>query len=321
MFPLDEENFYPDRNMTRAEFVTIVVNYIYPTADYVVEGAYWYSGYFDTAQKEGILPETWREKYLEEDITRQEMAYILANTLQEEVPQLIDSKKIPDYSSVTKSSTDDYRTAVLTVYTLGLMGGKDANGTFVPQASGSRAECAQVLLNFINEEVRIPATLPRDPATPTDVNRLDLNYTKSRATMSYDLTDPTRPIAKVGDKVLVGGVETTVLKHPSGAAADGMYVPYLPNVALDQGIDTYSLHGIVEHGFSGGGVHYEGQGWYINPFTSEGYWQSQWDGIMARSKKPSPPGSADGECSSDSLWAWSAKQSSWIPAYSWSAGA
>lgn len=317
---VDEENFAPDKAMTRAEFIVIMVTQLYPTVDFVDPGTYWYSAYFEVAQAEGIIPSTWREKYLEEKISRQEMAFLLTKTLETPPDQLVKTTVIPDYGLITKNATDDYQTAVLTVYSLGIVGGKQADGSFCPHDSSTRAEGATVMLNFVDEARRVTVEFERDPNEMTDLNRLDLEYTKNRPNMTIDLSDPNRPIAKVGDIVISGKTETKVVAHPSGASYNKMYVPYVAGVALDAGINTNSTHGIVGHNFVGGGVHHNGEAYYINPTTKEGYWASQWEAILKRNPAPIPPGTTDGEVSSNLQWNWSVKQNKWVEGYAYTKG-
>lgn len=314
---IDEESFAPDKNMTRAEFMVVLLTSIYPTADYSVTGKYWYSNYFETAYAEGFMPSTWRELYMDQPISRQEMAYMLANVVETEPEQWIKSSAIPDYGLVTKSGLDDYREAVLNVYSQGIMMGKETDGSFCPLDYATRAEGVVVVLNCLSEDKRVEVSFERDPNEMTDLNRLDLDYTKNRSAMTYSITDPDRPIAKVGDTVIISNKEYAVVAHPSGASYYGMYVPYVAGNALDAGINTYSTHGVVGHGFQGGGVHYNGEAYYINPNTKEGYWQSQWDAILKRNPSPNYYGSTEGEVSENLQWMWSESSRKWVEAYAY----
>lgn len=317
---MDEVTFAPDKNMTRAEFIVVIVNYLYPTADFAVQEPYWYSGYYDTASKEGILPSTFRAQYLDQEITRQEMALILVNTFDEEPEDLVSTATIPDYGLVTKSTTDDYRGAVLSVYSLGLMSGKETDGSFCPNDFATRAEACTVLLNFIDPEYRVEVEFEPDPNALTDMNRMDIDFTKKRENMTIDLSDSERPIVKVGDTVIISGKEYPVVAHPSGAAVSKVNVPYVEGMALDNGINTNSTHGTVAHNWSGGGVHHGGDTYYVNPNTKEGFWSSEWDAILTRWPAPTKPGTTDGETDDRKNWTWSTAQSKWVPSYSYTKG-
>ncbi len=311
---VNEYSFAPNSTMSRAEFLTVVVRYVYPTAVFH-SGSYWYSGYFDVAEAEGILPMTFREKNMETAITRQEMAYIMVEALAklgEYPPQLLSTKQIPDYSTITSS----YQSQVLAAYSMGMVGGK-SDGSYAPLDTATRAECAVVLLNMVDPSSRIEVSFLTDPNTMTDMNRLDVTYTKSRANLTYSSTDPDRPIAKVGDTVLIGTTETTVIAHPSLASVNGMSIPYVAGVALDNGINTNSSYGTVADGFSGGAVHYNGETYYINPQTGEGYWESQWKALLIRTPAPRAYGQVEGEVSTDDykFWTWSVSDRVWIASY------
>lgn len=136
--------FDPDATMERCEFITAVVRQIYPTAEFF-SGTYWYSGYYNTAVADGLLPITFREKNMTQPITRQEMAYIVVEALDrlgDSPTQLLSSKLISDFSSVTGS----YEDHVLAAYSMGVVCGSD--GVFSPLATATRGECAVILLNM-----------------------------------------------------------------------------------------------------------------------------------------------------------------------------
>lgn len=311
---VNEFSFAPDHTMSRAEFLTVVVRYVYPTAVFH-DGSYWYSGYFSVAEAEGVLPMTFREKNMESPITRQEMAYIMVEALGKlgEYPeQLLNTKQIPDYNTVTTS----YQSQVLTAYSMGMVGGK-SDGSYAPHDTATRAECAVVLQNMVDPTSRIEVEFQIDPNTMTDMNRLDVSYTKSRDNLSYSSTDPERPIAKVGDTVLIGTSEVVIEAHPSLASVNGMPVPYVAGVALDSGINTNSSYGVVGDGFTGGGVHYNGDTYYINPLSGDGYWESQWKALQVRVPAPRAFGQVEGEVSTDDykLWTWSVEDRAWIASY------
>lgn len=312
---VSDTSFAPNDTMSRAEFVTVVVRFLYPTAEFH-SGTYWYSGYFTTAQAEGILPMTFREKYMTEPITRQEMAYILVSALEqtgEVQTQLLSSKLIPDYSSITSG----YQEKVMKAFSMGIISGTDEAMTFSPNNTATRAECAVVLEKMVSPDTRLEVDFTVNPGAMTDMNRLDVSYTKSRATLSYTQGDANRPIAKVGDILVSGGKETVILAHPSMASVNGMSIPYLPGVALDNGINTNSVHGVVKDGFSGGGIHYNGETYYLNPHTKEGYWESQWKALLTRVSAPRAPGTTEGQVSTDAykMWTWSAESYKWIASY------
>lgn len=318
---VSDDSFAPDKNMTRAEFMVVLLSTIYPNADYATDGKYWYSNFFNTAYSENFMPSTWRELYMEQPIQRQEMAFMLANVAVTQPEKLVKSSSIPDYNLITKTiGNDDYRSAVLNVYSQGIMSGKQSDGSFCPYDYATRAEGAVVVLNCMSEDKRVEVNFDRDPNEMTDMNRLDLDFTKSRENLTYSLTDATRPIAKVGDIVIINSKEVKVVAHPSGASYSGVYVPYVAGVALDAGIDTSSAHGVVGHGFQGGGVHHNGEVYYINPNTKEGYWESQWAAILTRNPRPIYYGSTDGEVSENLQWMWSDKQSVWVEAYAYVKG-
>ncbi|MFI3254020.1 MAG: S-layer homology domain-containing protein [Eubacteriales bacterium] len=305
-----ETTFSPNTTMPRSEFIVAVVRQLYPSAEFE-PGTNWYSGYYETASKDGILPLTFREQYMDEKITRQEMAYIMVEALAklgESPSQLVNKTSITDYSSISSA----YQENVLAAYSLGIVKG-NADGSYSPQSTANRAECVVVLLNMADSSYRPTVTFDPDPNALSDMNRLDITYTKSRDNLSYSQSDSDRPIAKVGDTV--GG--TTVIAHPSLATVNGMAVPYIAGVALDLGINTNSAFGTVADGWSGGGSHYNGETYYVNPKTGDGYWESQWKALTTRVVAPRAYGSTEGEASPDDykMWTWNATDRKWVASY------
>ena len=157
--------FEPTKNLTNAEFVTMLVNAWYPD-DYAeikpnVGSAYWWTPYLHTASVVGMLMNTEvGESYFENDlefpasaantkISRYEMALMIANVMKQK-KITVDSGKlsaapgsIADYSSIPET----YKDAVTTCFAAGVLSGK-GEGKFAGQDNLTRAESAAVLCNI-----------------------------------------------------------------------------------------------------------------------------------------------------------------------------
>lgn len=157
--------FEPTKNLTNAEFVTMLVNAWYPD-DYAeikpnVGSAYWWTPYLHTASIVGMLLNTEvGESYFENDlefpasaantkISRYEMALMIANVMKQK-KITVDSGKlsaapgsIADYSSIPEK----YKDAVTTCFAAGVLSGK-GEGKFAGQDNLTRAESAAVLCNI-----------------------------------------------------------------------------------------------------------------------------------------------------------------------------
>lgn len=157
--------FEPTKNLTNAEFVTMLVNAWYPD-DYAeikpnVGSAYWWTPYLHTASVVGMLMNTEvGESYFENDlefpasaantkISRYEMALMIANVMKQKKITVDSSElsaarnSIADYSSIPEK----YKDAVTTCFAAGVLSGK-GEGKFAGQDNLTRAESAAVLCNI-----------------------------------------------------------------------------------------------------------------------------------------------------------------------------
>lgn len=190
--------FEPAKNLTNAEFVTMLVNAWYPD-DYAeikpnVGSAYWWTPYLHTASVVGMLMNTEvGESYFENDlefpasaantkISRYEMALMIANVMKQK-KITVDSGKlsaapgsIADYGSIPEK----YKDAVTTCFAAGVLSGK-GEGKFAGQDNLTRAESAAVLCNiyklFSGEDLTggSGTTTPvnPDPVVPEEPEQLD----------------------------------------------------------------------------------------------------------------------------------------------------
>lgn len=148
--------FWPERTMTRAEFITVSLRAMYPkeAAKVKNQSGNWWKGYYDLALDKGILLSGELDKgALNKAMSRQEMAMVMVRCVEkngETVDELVSTNKIADYSRISAT----YKNYVRKCFSLGLIVGVDAKGTFSPTASLTRAQAATVLCRLIDKSER-----------------------------------------------------------------------------------------------------------------------------------------------------------------------
>lgn len=164
--------FAPDKTMTRIEFITVVVRYLYPDAikNYNGDKSQWWTPYYNIATQKGLIKTT---EFTEADMgvamSRQEMALVISRALAElgETPdKIVSSSKIPDYSSIGSY----YQDAVRVTYTAGIISGTDSSGTFSPMGTLTRGQACTVLYRLTEANTRSPqqGTEDNNQDTSTD---------------------------------------------------------------------------------------------------------------------------------------------------------
>lgn len=148
--------FSPDKTMSRAEFVVVVVRALYKSElDAMPKSVgQWWDNARQVAIANGLLEDSELDNgNLSKPMTRQEMAMLLARAAEvnKDYPdELLDSSRIPDYSSIGGY----YKDYVITAYSMGMLCGTDKSGTFSPQGTLSRAQAATVLYRLVEPSAR-----------------------------------------------------------------------------------------------------------------------------------------------------------------------
>ncbi len=147
-----EDNTYkPLKNISRAEFTSIIARKYLPKSTYsgsfsdVASGS-WYADYVESAFSNGIISGKGSNSFVPgENISRQDMAVILVrlarflgHELSASDANFADDANIAEYA----------RDAVYSLRSLGIVNG-DENGRFNPNAAATRAEAAQMIYGFI----------------------------------------------------------------------------------------------------------------------------------------------------------------------------
>jgi len=135
--------FAPNGQVTLAEAITMAarIHSIYQTgSDTFVQGVPWYQVYVDYAIFNGIIQSTDFPNYTRA-ATRAELAYIFSKALPvSEFTQQNTVHQLPDVNSGTA-----YSSSIILLYQAGVLTGSDAEGTFNPTLSITRAEAAAII--------------------------------------------------------------------------------------------------------------------------------------------------------------------------------
>ena len=145
--------FNPEGNITVSEAITVAarVRSIYAAgAEKFTPGEPWYQVYVDYAVSNGIIAAGDFTGY-DRPATRAEMAYIFSRSLPEaEMAAKNTVNALPDVNAGTP-----YYASIVKLYKAGILTGNDADGTFSPGASITRAEAAAVISRVILPDTRM----------------------------------------------------------------------------------------------------------------------------------------------------------------------
>lgn len=154
----NETKFSPDEVMTRAEFVTALTRYLYPSELDKLEkipGVEWFQPNYVLACEKGLLLSSEFENGdLNKPCSREEMSMLLVRAAEKgmgETPyRLLPETSIYDYNDIDLYYKDYVRKA----YSMGLLAGIDAKGTFAPDDILNRAQAATVMYRLIEPSSR-----------------------------------------------------------------------------------------------------------------------------------------------------------------------
>lgn len=219
--------FAPDKTMSRAEFVVVVVRALYKSeldAMPATEGDSWYTNAYEVAKEHGILLENELDGgNLSSPMTRQEMSMVLTRACEkigETKGQQVKSAAIPDYNSIGTY----YRDYVIQAYSKGMLCGTDTNGTFNPMGTLNRATAATVLYRLVE---------------PSSRQEVDFNKEAPVSNQGQVQTwneGEVHSMPKVGDTVVKSDGTKVVLKEGiAGVLGAGQGVDIWTGVKLDNG--------------------------------------------------------------------------------------
>lgn len=270
--------FAPDKTMSRAEFVVVVVRALYKSeldAMPKVEGddTGWWSNAYTLAVEHGILLENELDGgNLSSPMNRQEMSMVLARACEamgESKGQQVKSAAIPDYNSIGTY----YRDYVIQSYSKGMLCGDD-KGTFNPTGMLNRAQAATVLYRLV------------EPSSRQEVDFNKEVSVSNQGQVQKWVEGETHSEPKVGDIVIKDGKEIVLKEGYAGVLGAG------------QGVDI--ITGTVINGVTAK----EGMtGWYAgdntvfkkDTITGEVHTGSQWADIYTATFPAGYVGDYDGE--------------------------
>lgn len=145
--------FAPDAAMSRAAFITVLVRYLYPEEiQPTAAGQQWWENPVAVAKAHGLVQDG-EFADMNGTMLRQEMAVVLVRAAEQmgETPdRLVATDKIADYDTIAS----EYQSYVRKCFSMGLIGGVDSKGTFLPLGQMNRAQAATVIYRLINKETR-----------------------------------------------------------------------------------------------------------------------------------------------------------------------
>jgi len=352
----EDGTFKPDRNISKSEFLAIAMRaaipdfessaaltknissgyssgYITPEGEMVVESGYfdhltdtglWWETYYNCAVILGVIGETdFPKDRMENDITREEMVYIMLECLRKKEGHLERANvkgtadMIADYYSIDERFRDNFATA----YTLGLIQGKEGN-LFDPKANATRAEAATVLYRIRNPHARqMPDFKVFEEFTGSAPN-LDQPIT------IYEGQERRNRLARVGDTVVkADGTQVVLQLGPNGILGEGQgvapdlgfyyFVPYDNTSRVADG--KMFTGGATERWTNSIGSYVVGDFYHVHPLTGEGHWDNEWSVIFNASYdymlENGIEGKYDGEISEDKQLVWNSLIKDWLPVY------
>lgn len=304
--------FAPSKTMSRAEFVTVVMRALYndELSKMPSSGGQWWENSYDLAVEKGILKSSELDNgAMDKGMSRQEMALVLVRAteqLGQSASQLVSTGKIADYNTIGTY----YKDYVVKAYSMGMLAGTDAKGTYAPQATMNRAQGAVTLNRLVDSASRIKV----DFSVPS-------NPVSSSITIYEGQARSNRP-AQAGDTfVKADGTKIVLQKDQYGIVGGGQGVApdiglnYNGEVCKDQGTFTYDNRAVSFKDSLGNELN--NQTYMINRTTGTGHWGSEWQYLRGKISAPTSPGSKDGEVSKDaySLYKWDSIMELWMANY------
>lgn len=156
----EDGSFKPDQSVSNAEFTKILITALGYADINNASAGHWAAGYIDKAVEVGILKEG-EFKQLDENITRAQMAAMIARSIKEDILSKEELGKwegqIKDYSNIPSL----YKDYVLTAYTKGIITGYQ-DGTFKSEKTATRAEASTMIIRMLEKDKRKVPTFKKE---------------------------------------------------------------------------------------------------------------------------------------------------------------
>ena len=297
--------FAPNAPMTRAQFVTVVTRYLYNNelkamADDYQGSQYWFEANYDVAVDHGIIKESeFKKSDMNVAMSRQEMAMVLvraADELGENAEKLIHTSKIADYDTIGGY----YKDYVRECYSMGMICGTDAKGTFNPNGTLNRAQAATVLYRLVDASSRqqvdlsTPQAQIQQTAGAITIKEGQQSSRPAKAGDTYIKADGSSVVLKVGEGGVLGAGQGVAPDYNLEGQWTSKGSRYNYN-ASEMGKLTDSL---------GNGL--QNQKYLVNKTTGEGHWAQEWRALEEIHTAPFEDGTYQGQVSTDpyKLWVW-----------------
>ncbi|MGO4495114.1 LamG-like jellyroll fold domain-containing protein [Paenibacillus sp. 2RAB27] len=148
---VSDQYFQPERSITRAEFVALLVNSLELKPSKAekftdVPSSAWYAAYIDSAAGAGLIDGKGDSLFKPDaEISREEMAVLLVRAYERKYGK-VELKQASIFLDMDQTSTWA-RDSVQMAAQLGLLNGR-GNGAFVPEEPSKRAEAVQVMMKL-----------------------------------------------------------------------------------------------------------------------------------------------------------------------------
>lgn len=310
--------FCPNDTMTKAEFITVVVRAVYPSADISSDtGEKWWQGAYDIARSTFFWWEHENEfsiDSMEQAINRQEMAFLSVRALELSgdiiaiEANLADSTHIPDI----KDADPLYMHYLREAYVGGLITGDD-KGYFNPQANLTRAEASTVIYRIVEPSARIDMSFLIPQIGQQTIREGE--QSKRVPAKEGDIF-----IKKDGTQIVLKKGPSGVVGEGQGVAPDiGMYGTNGGYVTAGDNWENKLMLGLIDESLypyfvTAKGKSLNNDTYRVNATTGEGHWTLDWQIIEDTVAKPNYDGTTHGEVSKDaySLYVWNDIVGMWV---------
>lgn len=168
--------FLPEESIKRIEFIAIVVNALKADKRSPLQGEYWGTPFVESALNLKLISDLeyggLTEKSLDQPITREEMASIVANAflLSSAKPSETELEKARQSLSDMATVSEMYREQAVIAVALGIITGYKEDQTFRPLNESKRAEAAAVTYKLLTKLGVLSGTTPTTPSTTKSMN-------------------------------------------------------------------------------------------------------------------------------------------------------
>lgn len=301
--------FNPNGTMTRAEFITTCVRYLYP--DTQQGGKYWYSNFVDKALEAGLIHDYDFSDEYSTPCTREEMAYIVVNMalMNGETPsKLVGRLEIPDNFEIDSY----YRWYVKQAMLLGIISGTTEQHHFSAKSTMTRAQGATVLYRLLFSEQR----------TSIETEPIDTNfqyYNNYEADLNREpvtwVEGESHPIPIAGDTVIRKS-DGKPIRIDATCSGKREYLGLLQGVDIWSGTERYIPQTGKTSVTSEGSTSWfksEAARFTFNKLRTEMHTNQDWVKIsLLTTPGDDKKGAYDGELTPDGMWEWYAPNSDWI---------